>query len=67
MSDASGHGGGDAGIVRDFLLAVRGQSSRRQTSARASLESHLMAFAAEISRKTGQSVDFEAYKRLLQL
>ncbi len=58
----SGHGGGDHGLVRDFLLAVQGQPSPRQTTARASLESHLLAFAAEASRKSGSSIDFAAYK-----
>jgi hypothetical protein len=58
----SGHGGGDHGLVRDFLLAVQGQPSPRQTTARASLESHLLAFAAEASRKSGISIDFAAYK-----
>lgn len=59
----SGHGGGDHGLVRDFLAAVQGRPSHRQTTARASLESHLLAFAAETSRKAGQSVDFVQYKK----
>jgi predicted dehydrogenase len=46
---ASGHGGGDFGIVRSFVRAVRGEG-QPLTTARESLESHLMAFAAEESR-----------------
>ena len=47
--EASGHGGGDYGLVRDFLEVVRcGGESR--SSARASLQSHLICFAAERSR-----------------
>ena len=47
--EKSGHGGGDYGLVRDFLEVVRcGGESR--SSARASLQSHLICFAAERSR-----------------
>ena len=63
QSADSGHGGGDHGLVRDFLLAVQGKVSPRQTTARASLESHLLAFAAEVSRKSGKSIDFADYKK----
>ena len=46
---ASGHGGGDYGILRDFLHILRyGGESR--TSANVSLQSHLICFAAEKSR-----------------
>ena len=54
LSGNSGHGGGDEGIIRDFVSAMRGQTSDRQTTARVSLESHLMCFAAEEARLTGQ-------------
>jgi predicted dehydrogenase len=47
----TGHGGGDAGIVRSFLKEVRNYSGQESlTSAAASVRSHLMAFAAEESR-----------------
>lgn len=52
----SGHGGGDEGLMRDFVKALKGETSPQQTTARVSLSSHLLAFAAEESRKTGQSV-----------
>jgi predicted dehydrogenase len=58
----SGHGGGDFGVVRAFLRAVRGEA-QALTSARASLESHLMAFAAEASRHSGAVVDMEQFRR----
>jgi hypothetical protein len=45
----AGHGGGDHGLVADFLAAVRGEIPPL-TSARASQESHLLAFAAEEAR-----------------
>jgi len=47
----SGHGGGDWGLVRDWLSAVDKQDSSLLTSTLdASMESHLMAFMAEKSR-----------------
>jgi predicted dehydrogenase len=48
--DNSGHGGGDFGIVRSFLNAVQGRPDDSVTTARESLESHLLAFAAEEAR-----------------
>lgn len=47
----SGHGGGDWGLVRDWLQAVDQQDGNLLTSTlAASMESHLMAFMAEKSR-----------------
>jgi len=47
----SGHGGGDWGLVKDFLLAVDAQDeSLLSSTLGASMESHLMAFKAEESR-----------------
>ena len=57
----SGHGGGDFGMVRGFLRAVRGLEPPL-TSATNSLESHFMAFAAEESRLTGRVVEMENYR-----
>lgn len=59
-----GHAGGDAGLMRAFVEGVRlrtaGQrppSSAPLTSLDASIEGHLMAFAAEESRLTGRIID----------
>ena len=49
-TEASGHGGGDFGILRDFLSILRNGGESR-TSAAVSLQSHLICFAAERSRK----------------
>jgi predicted dehydrogenase len=51
-----GHGGGDDGLMRAFLDAMRGERGGFRTSARESLLSHLIAFAAERSRATGEPV-----------
>ncbi|MGN7356914.1 Gfo/Idh/MocA family protein [Paenibacillus sp. SAF-054] len=63
----SGHGGGDSGIVRDFLNQVRGYSGQESmTSASASVRSHMIAFAAETSRLSGgQAIELNDYMRQL--
>ncbi len=58
----SGHGGGDEGLMNAFVRTLRGEEVPHQTSARASLESHLMAFAAEDSRHMRQMVDMAAFR-----
>ena len=55
-SIVSSHGGGDYRLVSDFLDAVSGKDSNLKTLARLSLQSHLMAFAAEKSRKAGKKI-----------
>ena len=51
----SGHGGGDHRLVRDFLEAVdRQDPSHLSSSIDVSIESHLMGFAAERSRRSGR-------------
>jgi predicted dehydrogenase len=50
-----GHDGGDLALVASFVAAVAtGDRSLIRSGPRESLESHLMAFAAERSRATGQ-------------
>ena len=49
-AEVSGHGGGDYGIMRDFLAILRNGGVSR-TSAAVSLQSHLICFGAERSRK----------------
>lgn len=63
-----GHGGGDAGVMAAFVRAVRGDGAgndpaRALTTARESLESHLMAFAADRARLEGRVVDMAAFRR----
>lgn len=50
-----GHGGGDWGIVKDFLEAVSHQDEKYLSSTiDVSVESHVMGFKAEESRKKGK-------------
>jgi predicted dehydrogenase len=57
-----GHGGGGAGGMNAFIAALRQRDRPALTSARASLEGHLMAFAAEKARREGAIVDMSAYR-----
>ncbi len=66
LPQETGHGGGDHRLVQDFVAALRGRPSPQQTTARASLASHLLAFAAEDSRLAdGRSMDMRAYSARL--
>lgn len=57
-----GHGGGDRGIMRDFTSLVRGEGDGESiSSASTSVQSHIMAFAAEKSRLEGVTVDIRKY------
>lgn len=64
-SDLKGHGGGDSGIVADFLdmLINETEATERTTTLPHSMESHFIALAAEKSRlHNGEAVDLEAFK-----
>ena len=60
---SSGHGGGDEGIIRDFIDAINESDEKASRSvASKSLISHLMAFATEESRlNQGQSINIDEY------
>jgi predicted dehydrogenase len=57
-----GHGGGDEGVIRAFADRVRRGAGNVLTSGWQSLESHLMAFAAEQARVTGAIVQMAEYR-----
>ncbi|MBI9013791.1 MAG: Gfo/Idh/MocA family oxidoreductase [Clostridiales bacterium] len=62
-----GHGGGDTGIMNDFVKLLEGKSGEALTSAEVSVESHVMSFAAEHSRVSGQTVEIkEFYNKMLK-
>jgi len=64
--DQYGHGGGDDGLIR-YIISVLKYSKEDpniSTSAKESLESHLMAFAAEESRLNGgKTIDMTEFKK----
>ena len=52
-----GHGGGDGGLMERFVTALAtGDASQILSGPDATLESHLMVFAAEKSRKEGKTI-----------
>jgi len=54
----SGHGGGDHGLMTEFVQVVASDNKiKSKTAAAVSVQSHLMAFAAEESRLEGKIVD----------
>jgi predicted dehydrogenase len=59
----SGHGGGDTGLMNAFIDLMRKNILKPLTNALASLESHIMAFAAEKSRLDGNVIDMEKYRQ----
>jgi predicted dehydrogenase len=62
-----GHGGGDAGLMTAFVQALRGEGTALYSSARDSLESHLIAFAAEESRLNGGTlIDMQGYRTRIE-
>ncbi len=63
---AGGHGGGDTGLMNAFVAAVRNPHREVLSSARASLQSHLLAFAAEEARLTGRVVDMTEYTQRIE-
>ncbi|HWQ98487.1 MAG TPA: Gfo/Idh/MocA family oxidoreductase [Clostridia bacterium] len=57
------HGGGDEGLVNDFAAKlVQPDAMESRSSIRNSIESHLMACAAEESRLTGQTISMRAFE-----
>ncbi len=56
-----GHGGGDTGLMNDFVSLVLSNNGEALTSAEKSVQSHMMAFAAEESRINNIVVDMEEY------
>lgn len=58
----SGHGGGDEGIIRDFVKYLYdGIKTKSISSLRTSYLNHIIAFAAEESRLTGKVIDVYEY------
>ena len=60
------HGGGDSLLMEDFVASLEGKLGETKTSIERSVEAHLMAYAAELSRVTGKVVDMDELKAELQ-
>ena len=64
-----GHGGGDDGLLHTFARLVRSVDPAERlhslSSAAISVQSHLMAFAAERSRLEKRVIDLEEFERLV--
>lgn len=56
------HGGGDAGLMAAFVHALHTGEQLPLTDARAALESHLLAFAAEQARLDHTVIDLAAFR-----
>ena len=63
-TNASGHGGGDAGIMEDFTASLS-ENAQTRSAISASVESHLMACAIEHARLTGTVVDMADFRKSL--
>lgn len=62
--EGGGHGGGDLGLMKAFVEAVRtGQQELLGTDISEVLKSHLTVFAAEESRRAGTVVDCAEFER----
>ena len=64
--DIHGHGGGDERLLSDFISLIREDNKNGLTSAKNSVQSHLMAFAAEKSRVEGTVVNMKQYIQQLK-
>ena len=58
----NGHGGGDAHLMDAFYQALTQHAQPPLTTATASLESHLLAFAAEEARLKGSVIQMDRYR-----
>ncbi|WP_020620921.1 Gfo/Idh/MocA family protein [Paenibacillus daejeonensis] len=65
---AGGHNGGDAGLMNDFLeiLSSKEAGEMSRSSIDRSVESHIMAYAAERARVTGETMEMDQLKEELR-
>ncbi len=57
----SGHGGGDYSLMKDFISLINSNDGKLKTGAIQSVESHIMAFAAEYSRLNYKVVNMDEF------
>lgn len=56
------HGGGDSLLMEDFIGNLECENAESKTTIERSIESHILAYAAEQSRVTGKVIDMDALK-----
>jgi len=61
-----GHNGGDAGLMADFLSLMENGGHDSRSSIDQSVESHVMAYAAEVARMSGRVIDVDQLKEELR-
>lgn len=64
-TSSKGHSGSDMSMMKDFVRLIMEEKGSGKTGASVSVESHLMALAAEESRVSRETVDFQAFKKEL--
>ena len=62
----AGHGGADGGLVNALDREMAKPAREIRSGLHASVESHLMGYAAEESRRTGRTIDFSAFRKSLE-
>lgn len=63
---SGGHNGGDAGLMEDFLHLMETDDNDSRSSIDRSVESHIMAYAAEQARIAGTVIDIDQLKEQLR-
>ena len=63
QESTSGHSGGDSGIIDDFLGILEGRELASATDIHESVESHMMACAAEEARITGKVISITDFRK----
>lgn len=67
VSSAEGfHGGGDYGLMVNFVSGLEDGKTATKSSVDESTESHIMAYAAELSRTEERTVDVDALRKELE-
>lgn len=61
-TSVSGHSGSDDRFMKGFIKTVETDGAFTLSSASASVDSHLIALAAEESRVTGKTIDMDEFR-----
>lgn len=62
----TGHSGSDQNMMKDFVHYLREDNAKIRSAASVSVESHLIALAAEKSRVEGETVDFKKFRQEIE-